>query len=53
MQIFHLVLEKLIGCIASPVNVVSSNHCVGRLPSIKISLFLLSICTDEVISVPK
>ena len=44
---------KLIGYFASAVNVVSSNSCVGPLPRIKISFFLLSICTDELISAPK
>ena len=29
------------------------NPCVGPLPKIKISFFLLSICGDEVISNPK
>ena len=32
---------------------VSSNPYVGQSPRIKISLFLLSICTDEFISAPK
>ena len=38
---------------ASTVNVVSSNPWVGPSPRIKISLFSLSICTDELISAPK
>ena len=44
---------KLIGCITSAVNVVSSNPWVGPLPRVRISLFLLSTCTDELISTPK
>ena len=32
---------------------VCSNSCVGHLPRIKISFFLLSICGDEFISTPK
>ena len=32
---------------------VSSNLCVGPSPRIQISLFLLSICTAELISAPK
>ena len=32
---------------------VSSNHCVGPLSRINIFYFLLSICTDEIISSPK
>ena len=43
---------KLIGYFASAVNVVSSNPCVGPSPGIKISLFSLLICTDELISTP-
>ena len=43
----------VIGYFASRVNVVSSNHCVGLSPRIKLSLFLLSICTDELIKTPK
>ena len=44
---------KLIGYLAFAVNVVSSNPCVGYSPRIKIFLFLLSICTNEIISTPK
>ena len=44
---------KLIGYFASAVNVVSSNTCVVPSPRIKTSWYLLSICTDELISVPK
>ena len=43
----------IIGYLASAVKVVSSNLCVGLSPRIKISLFLLSICTDELISASK
>ena len=32
---------------------VSSNHCVGPSPRIKMSFFLLSICTDELIPASK
>ena len=46
-------LEKLIEYLASPVNVVLSNPCIGSLSRIKIYLFLLSLCTDEFIWVPK
>ena len=38
---------------ASAVSVVISNSCVCYLPRIKISLFLLLACTDELISTPK
>ena len=44
---------KLIGYLTSAANVVLSNPCVGASPRTKISLFLLSICTDELISTPK
>ena len=44
---------KLIGYIASAVNVVSSNPCVGPSPKIKMYFPLLSICIDELISAPK
>ena len=44
---------KLIGFLASAVNVVSSYPCVDPLPRIKISLYSLSLRTDELISVPK
>ena len=39
--------------LASAVNVVLSNPCIGPIPSIKISFLLLSICTDELMSTPK
>ena len=38
---------KLLKCFASAVNAVTSNPYVGPSTRIKISLFLLSICTDE------
>ena len=44
---------KLIGYMASALNVVLSNLCVCHSPRIKIFLFLLSICTDELISASK
>ena len=43
---------KLIGYLVSAVNTVSSNPCVGPSPIIKISLFLLSICTDKLLPAP-
>ena len=52
-QNFLFDLEKLIEHWAFAVNVVSSNYCVGPKPRIKISFFLLSICTDELMSTPK
>ena len=52
-QNFLFDLEKLIENWAFAVNVVSSNYCVGPKPRIKISFFLLSICTDELMSTPK
>ena len=44
---------KLIGYLASAVNVVSSNPCAVPLLIINTILFLLSIWTDEPISTPK
>ena len=44
---------KLIGYFASAVYAVSSNPCVGSSSKIRISLFLLSAYTDELISAPK
>ena len=44
---------KLIGYLASVFNVVPSNPCVGPSTRINVSLFLLSKCTDELISTPK
>ena len=41
---------KLIGHIASAVNVVISNPCVGPAPRIKTSFLLWSICRDELSS---
>ena len=37
----------------SAVNVVPSNACVEPSLRIRISFFLLSICTEELISTPK
>ena len=45
--IFFQDCVKLIVCFASTVNVVSFDPCFDPLPKIKISLFLLSICTDK------
>ena len=44
---------KLTGYLATAVNVVSSNPCVSPSPRTKISFFLLSTWTDELISAPK
>ena len=52
-QNFLFNFEKLVEYRGSAVNVVWSNPCVGTLPRIKISFFLLLICTDELISSPK
>ena len=46
-------LEKLIEYWASADKAVSSSHCVGPIPRNKIYFFLLSICTDDVMSIPK
>ena len=43
--LFHFL--KLIGYLASAVNLISSNPCAGPSPRIKISFPLLSTCTDE------
>ena len=43
----------LIGYYSYDVNVLSSNHCAGLSPRIKISFPVLSKCTDELISAPK
>ena len=50
MQIFFSCSLKFIAYNFSAVNVVLPNHCNGPLSKIKISLFLLSICADELIS---
>ena len=48
-----MFLYLLIGCLiiagyfASAVEVIWFNSCVGPSPRVKISLFLLSTCTDE------
>ena len=44
---------KLAGYLASPVIAVPSKPCVGPSPRTKISLFLLSTCTDGLILAPK
>ena len=38
---------KLIEHLFSAVSVVSTNPCVGPSPKIKISFFLLSLCTEN------
>ena len=53
LQIFCLVVYILIEYLASVINVVSTNPCVGSLPIIKIPFSLLSLYTDELISAPK
>ena len=45
--------EKLIEYWASVDNVESSNPCVGPISRIEVSFFLLSKCTDVLISTPK
>ena len=52
MQNFVFFLVKLIEYIFSALSVYS-NPCVGPLPRIKMSFFLLSIFADELISTPK
>ena len=44
---------KLIKYLASAVIAVLFNQCVGPSPRTKISLFLLSTCTEEVLSISK
>ena len=44
---------KLIEYSAFAFNVASNYPCVGPSPRIKISLFLLSTCTDELITAPE
>ena len=46
-------LRKLIEYCADAVIVVTSNPCVAPLPRTKISFFLLSICTVQLLSTPK
>ena len=53
MQIFFPDCVNLIGYLASAINVVSPNPCVGPSTRIKISSFLLSICKNELIAAPK
>ena len=49
---FLLLISNFIEYSFSAVNVVLSKPSVGSLPRIKISFFLLSICTDKIISAP-
>ena len=44
---------KLIGYLASVIIWVSSKPCVKPSPRTKISFFLLSTCTEELLSTPK
>ena len=53
MKTFLCDLEKLIEYSNSADSLVSSSHCVGPLPRIETALFILSICTDELIWTPK
>ena len=50
---FSLWSWKLIEYSASAVGVVISNSCFCPLRRTKISLFLLFVCTDELILTPK
>ena len=52
-QSFLFVPEELIEYRAFAFNAVLSNLCVCPLPRIKMSFFLLPICTVELISTPK
>ena len=49
--VFFIIFRKLIECIF-PADIVCSNPCLGRLPRIKISFFLLPIFAVELISTP-
>ena len=49
---FLLLLSKVMEQSFFSVSVVAFKASVGTLPRIKISFFLLSICTDELLSVP-
>ena len=40
-------------CLASTVTVVSSNGSAGPSPRNKISVFVLSLCTDKLLPTPK
>ena len=46
---FFILFEKLIEYSGFAVKVVLSSPAVGPSPTIKISLFLLSICADYLI----
>ena len=50
---FSFDLDKLIEYWASGDNIVSCNLHVGLIARVKISFSLLSICTDELRSIPK
>ena len=52
MQTYGFSLVKLIEFKFFAI-IVYFNPCLGPLPRIKISLFLLTICEDELISTPK
>ena len=51
-KIFLLFSVKLVDYIFS-ADSVWSNPCVGPLPRIKISFFLLPVFVDELVSIPK
>ena len=50
---FLFDLDKLTEYRAFAARVLSCNTCVGPIPRIKISFFLLSTCTDELTSTHK
>ena len=52
-QNFLCDLEKLIEYLASAVIAVSSNFYIGPSPRTNIPFFLLSVCTDELLSTSK
>ena len=52
-QFFFYDREKLVEYSAFALNVVLSNPCVAPRPGVKIFLFLLSICADELMSTLK
>ena len=53
IQTLFFDLEKFIEYSVSAVILVSSYPCLGPLPRTKISFFLLSICSDELLSAQK
>ena len=51
-KFFFFFLVTLIEYSTSVVNVISANSYVEALPRIKISFFIISACTNELISAP-